>query len=105
MLLASKKKLTRDYRVKIQPGTFQKYRFFLYLYVGEGSNTPPPVYTFEVHVPVLCQQEFAKQHDDAAARKETMAGGPTRPVAAHFDLPQYGVGGKLEENRITICTV
>jgi hypothetical protein len=44
-----KNKLTRDYRAKLHPGTFQKYPLFLYLYVGGGSN-PPFVYTFEVHV-------------------------------------------------------
>jgi hypothetical protein len=48
-----KNKLTRDYRAKLHPGTFQKYRLFLYLYVGGGGQTPPYVYTlFEVHVPV-----------------------------------------------------
>jgi hypothetical protein len=35
-----KKKLTRDYRVKLQPGYFQKYRFFSYLYMGDKSKTP-----------------------------------------------------------------
>jgi hypothetical protein len=49
-----KNKLTRDYCAKLHSGTFQKYRLFLYLYVGGGQN-PPFVYTgtlFEVHVPV-----------------------------------------------------
>jgi hypothetical protein len=43
-----KNKLTRDYHLKLHPGTFQKYQLFLYLYEG------PFVYTFEVqvHVPV-----------------------------------------------------
>jgi hypothetical protein len=48
-----KNKLTRDYRAKLHPGTFQKYRLFLYLYVGGGGKNTPFVYTFEVHVPVL----------------------------------------------------
>jgi hypothetical protein len=37
-----KNKLTRDYRLKLHPGTFQKYQLFLYLYVGGG--TPPPLF-------------------------------------------------------------
>jgi hypothetical protein len=36
-----KNKLTRDYRAKLHPGTFQKYRLFLYLYVGGGVKPPP----------------------------------------------------------------
>jgi hypothetical protein len=36
-----KNKLTRDYRAKLHPGTFQKYRLFLYLYVGGGVKTSP----------------------------------------------------------------
>jgi hypothetical protein len=47
-----KNKLTQDYRLKLHPGTFQKYQLFLYLYVG-GGVTPPLCLSFEVHVPVL----------------------------------------------------
>jgi hypothetical protein len=36
-----KNKLTGDYCAKLHPGTFQKYRLFLYLYVGGGVKTPP----------------------------------------------------------------
>jgi hypothetical protein len=54
-----KNKLTRDYRAKLHPGTFQKYRLFLYLYVGGGGQTPPFVYTFEVHVLGLLDLEVS----------------------------------------------
>jgi hypothetical protein len=47
-------KITKDYRVKLQPGTFQKYRFSYTSTWGRGSNPPPPfVYTFKVHLPVF----------------------------------------------------
>jgi hypothetical protein len=36
-----KNKLTRDYCTKLHPGTFQKYRLFLYLYVGGGVKPSP----------------------------------------------------------------
>jgi hypothetical protein len=40
---------------------FQKYRLFLYLYVG-GVNPPPFVYTFEVHVLVEVRIILVTKH-------------------------------------------
>jgi hypothetical protein len=34
-----KNKLTQDCRLKLHPGTFQKYQLFLYLYVQGGGVT------------------------------------------------------------------
>jgi hypothetical protein len=55
--------------VKLQPGTFQKYRFFLYLYVGDGSKTPF-VYTFEVHVAVSTSSSVIKTYPRSNQREK-----------------------------------
>jgi hypothetical protein len=49
-MLAFKKKLTRDYRVKLHPDTFQKYQLF-FLILRKGVY--PPLFIFEVHVWIL----------------------------------------------------
>jgi hypothetical protein len=66
-----KNKLTRDYCAKLHPGTFQKYRLFLYLYVGGGVKTPPLFIHYLRHTYGTSSLE-AKTSFDAAVRRTSV---------------------------------